>query len=207
MTSTTKLDAVNLMLETIGAEPVNQLTRPTSQDVMVACRVLDEVTKETQAEEFYFNTEDNFVLSPDSDGFIYLPDNITRVRYISGASDTFYITKVGGTQNYLDLSIRGNRLYDKTNHTFTFSGPIVASITLCLNFEELPLEARTYISIKAARRFAVNTMGDEALERWTAADEQKARNNMIAADTRQANARVGGLSYIDPLVAVELSRY
>ena len=205
-TPTTELDAINTMLVAIGAAPVNRLTN-TGQDVITARQVLNEVVREIQTEEYYFNTEEGLVFTPDDTGSINLGPNITRVRNCRAEADTMYITKKGGANTYLDLAVRGERLYDKTNHTYQFDGPITANVTLQLPFNELPMEARNYAIIRAVRKFAVQTLGDTELEQWTAQDEQRARTAMIAADTRQANSTLGGLTYMDPLMAVKLSRY
>ena len=118
-----------------------------------------------------------------------------------------YVTKKGGVSGVLDLTLRGHRLYDKTNHTYTFTRPVTSDVTLLLPFDELPLEARTYAVVRATRKYIVQTLGDTELEQWTAQDELRARNAMIAADTRQAASTLGGMTFIDPLTAVRLSRY
>jgi len=204
-TPTTELDAINTMLGAIGAPPVNRLSN-VGQDVIVARQILAEVTREIQTEEFYFNTEEGLVFEPDENGYINLGPNITRVLHCTSDADPMYITKTGGAVVHRDLAVRGERLYDKTNHTYVFDGPITADVTMQLPFTELPLEARVYAIIRAARKFLVQTLGDQDIEQWTAQDEQRARLNMIAADTRQANATVGAFKFQDPLLAVKLSR-
>lgn len=201
----TELDAINTMLVAIGASPVNRLTNE-GQDVIVARQILSEVVREIQTEEYYFNTEEGLVFEPDSTGGITLGPNITRVKHCRSDADPAYITKTGGAVVYRNLAVRGQRLYDKTKHTYQFDEPITADVTLQLPFEELPTEARTYAVIRAVRKFAVQTLGDQDLEQWTAQDEQRARIAMITADTRQANSTLGGIKFIDPLVAVKLSR-
>ncbi|EFB89764.1 tail tubular protein A [Pyramidobacter piscolens W5455] len=190
----TELSAVNIMLETIGAAPVASLAGVQNQDVIVAKSVLDQVVREVQGEEFYFNTEKGFPFVPENDGTVRVPNNVTRI-YPCAA---FYGPK--------DVVVRGNKLYDKENHTYRFEHPFEADITLCLDFDALPSEVKTYITIRAARKFAVTSLGDDNVEQWTAQDEARARATMIAADTAQGTAHMGVRMKLDPLIGVELSR-
>lgn len=77
MHNTTRLDAINTMLETVGAEPVNTLAHTSNQDVMVARRTLDAVVREIQAEEFYFNTEEG-------------NDTLSRFRQVASRGGTTF---------------------------------------------------------------------------------------------------------------------
>lgn len=65
---------------------------------------------------------------------------------------------------------------------------------------------KTYVTIRAARKFAVTSLGDDNVEQWTAQDEARARATMIAADTAQGTAHMGVRMKLDPLIGVELSR-
>ena len=62
-TSMTELEAVNVLLTTIGEAPVNTLTGNQVTDVTIANQVLTEVSREVQAQGWHFNTEDKVVLS------------------------------------------------------------------------------------------------------------------------------------------------
>ena len=187
----TELDAINIMLETIGAAPVNRLSGVQNEDVIIARQILKQVTNEVQAEEWYFNTEDDFPLEPDADGIIKVPLNITRINPMSPWDSR--------------VTIRGKKLYDKTNHTFVFPDTIYANITLCLPYDELPFEARNYILIRACRKFDVISTGDNDREKWTANDEARARADLLAADTSQGHSSYGARFTIDPMLEVQVS--
>mgnify|MGYP001400660828 CR=1 FL=1 len=60
LTATTKLEAVNLMLSTIGEAPVNSLTSGLV-DAELAETILASVSKAVQSEGWNFNTEKNLV--------------------------------------------------------------------------------------------------------------------------------------------------
>ena len=56
-----------------------------------------------------------------------------------------------------------------------------------LDFTDLPLLARVYITTKAARRFAAHTMGDEATVKYTEDDEMRARYLFVTDELRRAD--------------------
>jgi hypothetical protein len=74
---TTKLEAVNTMLSTIGEAPVNSLATGLI-DAETAETILNNVSREVQARGWNFNTEYDYTFSPNVDGEIDLPANIIR---------------------------------------------------------------------------------------------------------------------------------
>jgi hypothetical protein len=62
LTVTTKLEAVNTMLTSIGESPVNTITASTTTDVSIAIQILDNVSREVQSVGWYFNTDTNYKL-------------------------------------------------------------------------------------------------------------------------------------------------
>jgi hypothetical protein len=194
MTPTTELSAINIMLETIGAAPVVTLTGVRNQDTIVAQSILDQVVKELQVEEWHFNTEAGYPFTPDTNGHITVPANITRIE-----PDRHW-------QGPRDVTIRGNLLYDRVNHTTVFDQPFTATVVLSLAFDELPMEAKTYVTIRAARKFQAITNGDSNLQTWTAQDEARLRAAFVGADTRQANLYMGCRFKLDPSIGVDLAR-
>ena len=47
--TTTKLEAVNVMMTSIGETPVNTITSATTTDVSIAISILDNVSREVQS--------------------------------------------------------------------------------------------------------------------------------------------------------------
>lgn len=140
LTLTTKLDAVNQMLESVWELPVSTLIGSASGAVAMAKRVLDQTCISVQTRGWAFNTEDNFVLSPDTSGNINVPSTALEVD-------------PSGVDCDVDAVVRGTRLYDRENHTFTFTKPVNCRIISLLDFEDLPQAARFYIATMAARSF------------------------------------------------------
>ena len=174
---TTELEAVNVMLGTIGEQPVNSLDISTISEVSIASDMLYEVSREVQTRGWSFNEEDEYTLSV-SEGEIPLPTNCLKV-VCSGETD--WIVR------------RGNRLYNRTDHTFTFAAAVEASIVFFLPFTDLPQAARNYITLRTARKFQVRILGSDSIEKFTAIDENQAWLTLCAEEVDQA-----GYNMADP---------
>ena len=178
LTATTELDAINIMLGTIGESPINSLDAATGVvDAVTARSILAEVSVQVQEEGWHFNTEYDFDLTPDMDGFIYVPNNTIEV-------DTSPYSK-----DY-DVAIRGNRLYDRGNKTYVFSKPLKADLTILLEFNEMPQATRHYITIRAARVFQQRVIGSNVLGSFTQADEYQALRAMRRYEARTADYNI-----------------
>jgi hypothetical protein len=180
MTNTTKLRALNTLLANIGAAPVNSVDTP-SADVALALATLDEASISVQNYGWHFNTEDDYPMTPDSSGFIALPDNVILVD-----------VDVANNPNDLDVVVRGNRLYDRANHTYVFTEGLKARIVRALEWEDLPQAARTYIMILAARMFQDRAVGSEKHHGFTLRDEQ-----MALANLKRFEAQTGDYNIFD----------
>lgn len=172
-TPMTELAAVNTMLSVIGEAPVNSLEVSGLSDVAIAKTILMESSRAVQEKGWHFNTEDNYELAVDGDGSIALPENILRVD--------------ASPEEALDLVQRGNRLYDRENHTFNIGRSVKCTIVIGLPFTDLPAAARYYITIKAARMFQKRILGSDILERFTQEDEVNAMVALRDADTDVAD--------------------
>lgn len=160
----TELDAVNAMLISIGEQPVNTLEATDNAEVSIARNVLHQVSRQTQAVGLLCNSEENYPLVVDVDGYIRLPANTL---------------KVDATDSSIDVVMRGRRLYDRKNHTYKFKDTLNVDIVFFLPFEELPQVVRDYITIRATRVFQSNVVGSEILYEFTAKDEMDAHMAMV----------------------------
>jgi len=157
LTATTKLEAVNIMLSTIGENPVNSLTSGLV-DAELAETILGSVSKSVQSEGWNFNTEKKVPYSADTSGHILLPANILRADATVEA-------------DALDLVQRGLKMYDKKNHTYVINKAVNLDIIIELDFEILPEVARRYITLKSARIFQDRVVGSETLHKFNQEDE------------------------------------
>lgn len=176
LTPTSELEAINTILSVIGESPISSLSDISSvADAVTAQSILSEVSRQVQTKGWHFNTEKDFELSPDTfSKEIVIPSNAIRVDPM-------------GDDREVDAVQRGNKLYDRVNHTFQFTKSIKCDLVILLPFDQMPQAARHYITIKAARIFQSRTVGSEALYQFTAIDEKDAlldlkRNEGITGD-------------------------
>lgn len=174
---TTELDAVNIMLGTIGESPINSIEAASGvSDAIIARQILNEVSIQVQEEGWHFNVEINFVLTPAYPSKeIFVPDNCIEVD----AEDT-----------QVDVAIRGNRLYDRINHTYSFEKDIKCNVVLLLPFEDMPQAARHYVTIRAARVFQQRVVGSQVLGSFTEKDEMRARMALRRYESKTADYNI-----------------
>jgi len=155
--SMTVLEAVNVLLTTIGEAPVNTLTGNQVTDVTIANQVLTEVSREVQAQGWHFNTEDKVVLSRNEFNFIVIPADVARID----------------TPDY-NTVIRGDKLFNLDTRSYEFTATVEASIVYYQDFLELPDVVKKYITTRAARIFSDRMLNSETIHRMVSRDEQKA---------------------------------
>lgn len=179
LSPTTELDAVNIMLGTIGESPVSSLASESSMvDVSMARQILREVTTQVQEEGWHFNTEIGWSLTPDAiTGEITLPANCIQIDTTGGSA-------------LVDVTARGRRLYDRVNHTFVFGGSLTVDMVILLSFDEAPQAARHYIAIRAARVFQQRMVGSQTLGAFTEKDELRARAALRKLDANTADYNI-----------------
>lgn len=166
LTKTTKLQAVNTILSTVGEPPVNSLSAQRA-DSLIAQSVLDEVCREVLSYGWQFNTDEKVVMTPEtSSGYIYVSDSVVRVDM-----DPVY------SQNY-DIALRGNRLYNRVTNSYSFLEPITVLQVHLMDFDDMPEPAKRYVTIRAARIFQDRMVGSQTLHAFTAQDEVMALAKM-----------------------------
>lgn len=160
-TVTSKLEAVNTMLTSIGESPVNTITSSTTTDVSIAVQILNNVSREIQSIGWHFNTDTNYKLSKNTSNEVVLPANCLRVDNSNQDAD-------------LDLVERNRKLWDRENHTYTITQDVRVNITWLLEFTEIPETARRYITIRAARIFQDRMLASDTLHKFHQVDEIQA---------------------------------
>jgi hypothetical protein len=160
LTTTTKLQAVNTLLATIGSAPVNTISGSNSADVAMALQTLDEVSLSVQSKGWHFNTEEERVYNPDP-----FTNEIT-------VGNSVLLCDVEHPNNQdIDVVLRGTKLYDRKNMTFEFTKAVTAKVIFGLDWDDLPQAARFYIMIRSARIFQDRTVGSEKHHTFTLRDE------------------------------------
>ena len=161
-TRTTELEAVNTMLSTIGEAPVNSLTGSLPTDASMAKNILNEVNREVQSGGWKFNTSYKSTLSRDTNNKIPVAGDALHIE----------LNPLLESKGSYDPVIRGNFLYNLAKESFVFDKNLEnASVVSLLDFENIPEQARRYITIRASRIFHDRTLGANALHRFSRQDE------------------------------------
>lgn len=151
---TDELSAVNAILFSVGEAPIPSLDNVFT-DAEAARDLLRQRLRAVQLTGWTFNTDLNFTLTPDNQGRIFLPQNTLKHKF----EDT-------------NLVVRGNKLYDRTNHTYEFTAAVTAiELVTLLAFDECPEAMRLFVTIAAGRRFQDRYQGDQILHSFQAKDE------------------------------------
>ena len=175
-TPTTELEAVNVLLSAIGESPVNSLEDTGIVEVTMAKAVLQETLTHVLERGWHFNTEEEFPLVPDTSGNINVPANAL-------------MGEVSVSSAYMDVAVRGTKLYDRENHTYTFTETLYVKLTIGLAFEDCPQAVRRYVTIVASRVFQKRVLGSDVQYKFSQDEEAAAlvgveRSNL---QTKQAN--------------------
>jgi hypothetical protein len=171
-----KLGIVNRCLQAIGEAPlplgIIPSEFPLGSDAQVAASIVDDVWIEVQNRGWWFNTENNFKLFPDSSGFISFPTTVLR---IDG----------GRYQNFIK---REGMLYDKEEQTFIFEEPVSIDLVWAVSYSDLPVAAYEYIASRAARKFQQKVIGNPDHHTMLMQEEQDALIQMQRENAQYLDA-------------------
>ncbi len=176
LTPTTELEAVNLILFSISESPVSSLAGTLPADAAMARSFLHRESRTVQGQGCSFNTDYDYSLAPTSTGEIPIPPSALRVD----PSDP-----------HSDVVVRAGKLYDRSTFSFIFTDPVKVDVIWFFAFDDLPEEARAYITMRAVRRFQ-DRMGDtdRTLHSISASDELEAKTNFMNAEAQADDLNV-----------------
>lgn len=171
LTPTTRLEAVNSILASIGETPTTSLDAPVRTDVIQAEAALNETNRMVQNRGWYWNTEEEYEITADNNGDITFGSNVLRARVSPVALD--------GTSRY--YIFRNSQLYNRKDRTYTFTAgyQIKVDQVVLHPFEELPDAARIYIWTRAGVIFQARHLTAELLFRFTEQMAQTAWANLL----------------------------
>jgi hypothetical protein len=179
----TELEAVNVILSTIGESPLNSLSGSLPVDGTVAKNVLSEVAREVQSAGWHFNTHYKATLTRDTNNKIPVGTNVVRVEL-----DPNLVSKAD-----YDLVQRDGFLFNMAKNTDIFDRNFEdVTQVLLLPFNEIPEQAKRYITIRSARVFHDRTLGANTLHKFSQEDEKQALSIL-----RNAEARTGDWTIFD----------
>lgn len=158
---TTLLEAVNTVLSTVGNSPVALVEGSGIEDADIAYRLITEAAKRVCLRSFDWNTDSDYPLAPDADGYISLPPGALKVD--PGTPTTKAVVRRNPANSKLGL-------WDKGARTFQFSAVVPCEITWGFPFEDLPETARDFIVLSAGRTFQKRFVGSKVLDNYSAED-------------------------------------
>lgn len=168
-----ELQAVNMMLTTIGEQPIANLNDKAGlQDASIAQDILHNTSRQVQSRGWIFNTDLQKILSPDSTtaggGKIKVDSNVLRIDTTSKVRS-----------NKTDIVERAGYLYDREKNTNLFTDPVTVDYVTFLPFESIPESARRYIAVKSARIFHDRVVGSGELHAFFQQDEMQAWSDLL----------------------------
>ena len=172
-TRTSHLEAINTMLSTIGEAPVNSLTGSLPTDASMAKNILDEVNREVQSSGWKFNTSYKATLTRNTDNKIVVASDVMLIEF----------NPLLESKSSYDPVIRGNFLYNLAKNEETFDTNFKdATAVYLLPFDEIPEQAKRYITIRSARIFHDRTLGANTLHKFSSEDEARSLSVMKQAE-------------------------
>jgi hypothetical protein len=182
----TKLDAVNLMLASIGQSPVNTLTGTLPKDVNKAVVALDSALREVLTQGWSFNSDTEYEMAVDGTSRIAVPSNALQIDPTYG--DDF-------VPRYDSNAPAGMFLYDRVKRSFNENTQLLkCEVVWAFEFEQIPQHARQYVATKAARKFQSGIMASAILHQFTRDDESEAYATFRRVETRQKKYNLIGTS-------------
>ena len=182
-TRSTELEAVNVILSTIGEAPLNSLSGSLPVDGTMAKNVLSEISREVQSSGWHFNTHYKSTLTRDTNNNIPVATNVVRVELDPNLE----------SKGDYDLVQRDGKLFNLAKNTDVFDKDFEnVTQVLLLPFNEIPEQAKRYITIRSARVFHDRTLGANTLHKFSQEDERQALSIL-----RNAEARTGDFTIFD----------
>ena len=172
-TRTTELEAVNTILSTIGEAPLSTLTGSLPVDGTTAKNILNEISREVQSAGWHFNTQYKVDLTRDTSNKVPIGTDVVRVELSNRYDKSSY-----------DVVQRGNYLFNLAKNSDIFDQDFTENTLIyLLQFEDLPEQARRYITIRSARVFHDRTLGANTLHKFSSEDEARSLSVMKQAET------------------------
>lgn len=159
----TKLKAVNILLAGMGEVAIDSLEATQSSLAQKAIDTLDETSRSLQARGWYWNSEEAYPLSPSSSGDVPLPSNTMRVSRVAHSGGDILVQ-------------RGQRLYNRTDRTFTFpqGEAVEVDLVIYLDWDDLPEFAKQAVIYVAQKKLQMRELTSTAIDAAIETDLQNA---------------------------------
>lgn len=150
------VEAQDYILGVLGSSPTGDITS-LNPDAQAARTAISNVKKTLQKKGWWFNTNHNVVMSPNTDNEILLPSNVLKIVPI-------------GNQYIIQ---RGIKLYDSANNTYIITVDVTADQILNLGWDLLPVDMQDAVRYRAAAELCSTELEDskKAEEQYTLYNE------------------------------------
>ena len=184
LTATSKLDAINIVLSSIGADPVNTIDEEIDVDVANAVRMLERTSRDIQRKGWDYNTY-ALTLSP-----LAFTNRIPWIPTIISfqAAD-------GGS-----YAKRGDYFFAMTRQTPEFTADIQISAIMAVDFDDLPDCFRNYIAAKTALDFQAHYMGDSTIAGDLSLAVQEAYQDIVSYDMNMGDYNMLQMTGVTPVL-------
>ena len=167
--ATQELPAINQILSSCGQAPVTTLDT-TNPDVAIAYDTLLQVSREVQSEGWTFNKEYHYEMTPDTDDFILIPNNILQLKLTENSAN---MDKDGIR--------RSGKLYDRQNHTYKWTDETVeCDIVWEFDWVDLPQPIQDFIVSRASTIVSQRIVGDA--DQFSMLQQQEAYMRALALE-------------------------
>ena len=196
-----ELQAVNEILASIGQAPVTTIEAqtityedgtsaeiPINPEVAIVYETLTQVSREVQAEGWTFNKENEYPLTPDSNGYLSMTGSMLQMDLSDIVANSTF-----------DTVIRNSRLYDKIEHTdiWDTTETYYVDIVWYYDFVDLPQVFKDYVTSRAATRCAIRLVGDVNLTQSLASFETWRRANCLEYECNEGDYTMFGFKQGD----------
>jgi len=172
--ATQELPAINQILSSCGQAPVTTLDT-TNPDVAIAYDTLLQVSREVQAEGWTFNKEYHYEMTPDTDDFILIPNNMLQLKLTENSAN---MDKDGIR--------RSGKLYDRQNHTYKWTDETVeCDIVWEFDWVDLPQPIQDFIVSRASTIVSQRIVGDADQYEMLQQQEAYMRSLALEYETQQ----------------------
>ena len=145
----TELEAIQELLLGIGEVPIESIDEVSNYpEAELAQKKIHRISRMVQSKGLDCNTEEEYELEP---------DGVTKE--ITIPTDALFC-EPSYTYKY---TVRGGKLYDKSNHTYQFNNKVKVTLVSFLDFEDLPQHVRQYITALAKKDFQVEMLGSDSV--------------------------------------------
>ena len=177
-----ELYAINRILSRAGIQPVNSLDDEDAlpRDATRALEIFRDIIDEIQEDPdlWHVTTEKEQTLQPDTlDG-----NRIAVATNVVSISRNKLVRH--GNQ---ELTLRGSFVYDITKSTFAFENDIKVDLRIMLEWDDLPVQLRRYIWIRAAREYQESWVKDVNKHNFDVQAELEAKSKALANEIREQN--------------------